>query len=71
MHIPDATFYDPSPEYIRGMIAAIPLSQRAIARRIGVSDRYIRALVAGSRECSYPVQFCIEALLPGPGERER
>lgn len=54
--------HDPSPEHIRGLIAAIPLSQREIARRIGVSDRYIRALVAGSRECSYPVQYCLESL---------
>lgn len=59
---PDASFYNPSSEHIRGLIAAIPLSQREIARRIGVSDRYIRALVAGSRECSYPVQFCLEML---------
>lgn len=59
---PDSARYNPSPDRIRGLIAAIPLSQREIARRIGVSDRYIRALVAGSRECSYPVQFCLETL---------
>lgn len=60
---PDATRrYNSAPDHIRGLISAIPLSQREIARRIGVSDRYIRALVAGGRECSYPVQFCLETL---------
>lgn len=63
--IPDASRYNPSPDYIRGLIQSIPLSQREIARRIGVSDRYIRALVAGSRECSYPIQFCLECLKEG------
>lgn len=62
---PDSALHDPSPGHIRGLIAAIPLSQREIARRIGVSDRYLRALVAGSRECSYPVQFALEALALG------
>lgn len=59
---PDSARYDPSPDHIRGLITAIPLSQREIARRIGVSARYLRALVAGSRECSYPVQFALESL---------
>lgn len=59
---PNAHCHNPAPDYIRVLIAAIPFSQREIARRIGVSDRYIRALIAGSRECSYPVQFCLEAL---------
>lgn len=63
MSTPDAKkHYNPSPDHIQALIAAIPLSQREIARRIGVSDRYIRSLVAGSRECSYPVQFCLESL---------
>jgi transcriptional regulator with XRE-family HTH domain len=66
---PDAIGFNPSPDYIRGLISQIPLSQREIARRIGVSDRYIRALVAGSRECSYPVQFCLEVLADDPHQK--
>lgn len=67
---PDSALYNPAPEYIRGVIAAIPLTQREVARRIGVSTRYVRALVAGSRVCSYPVQFCLEALAAmGRGDR--
>lgn len=61
-HSPDSANHNPAPAYIRELISGIPLTQREIARRIGVSDRYIRALVAGSRGCSYPVQFCLEAL---------
>lgn len=65
---PDASTYNPDPDYIRELISGIPLTQREIARRIGVSDRYIRALVAGSRGCSYPVQFCLEALCASAAE---
>lgn len=57
--------YRPDAEYIREMVASIPLTQREIARRVGVSDRYIRALVAGTRTCNYPVQYCLECLSRG------
>lgn len=64
MHAPDAVNdYLRNPEYIRKLIRSIPLSQRAIARRLGLSDRYVRQLVAGDRECSYVIQFALEALL--------
>lgn len=60
---PDANRLNQSPEYIRGLLDAIPLTQREIARRIGVSPRQLRYLVAGERPISYPIQFCLESLL--------
>lgn len=64
MNAPDAVNdYLRNPEYIRELIRSIPLSQREIARRLGLSDRYVRQLVAADRECSYVIQFALEALL--------
>lgn len=65
-HHPNAQVeYRPDAAYIRALVASIPLTQREIARRVGVSDRYIRALVAGTRTCNYPVQYCLECLSRG------
>ncbi len=60
--MPDATRINQSQEYILGLLDAIPLTQREIARRIGVSPRQLRYLVAGERPISYPIQFCLESL---------
>lgn len=49
--------------YIGELIHSIPLSQREIARRLGLSDRYVRKLAAERGDCSYVVQFALEALL--------
>lgn len=59
---PDASHYNPSPKYIRGLMLATGLSQRAIARQIGVSDRMLRYYATGERTCTYPVQFALEQL---------
>lgn len=64
---PDATKYNPDPEYLRELIRKTGLSQREIARRIGVSERSFRQFLA-SREAStaldapYPVQYCLEQM---------
>lgn len=59
---PDATLHNPDPEHIRGLIKDTGLSQREVARRLGVTDRLIRYYVAGERECPYTVQYCLERL---------
>ena len=64
--IPDSTKRDPRPEYIRALIAKAGLTQRAAAKRIGISDRLIRYYTAGpeadGRPAPYCVQYALEAL---------
>lgn len=63
---PDASNHNPDPAYLRGLLARAGLSQRAAARRIGISDRVMRYYLtdesAGYRPAPYPVQFALEAL---------
>lgn len=63
---PDASKHDPRPEYLRALLQQAGLSQRAAARRIGISDRVMRYYLAGEsagyRPAPYPVQFALEAL---------
>lgn len=40
--------------YISELIRSIPLSQREIARRLGLSDRYVRKLAAERGDCCTP-----------------
>ena len=64
--IPDATKHDPSPEYLRALLARAGLSQREAARRIGVSERVMRYYLAPEsadyRPAPYVVQFALESL---------
>ena len=63
---PDASKHNPRPEYLRALLQQAGLSQRAAARRIGISDRVMRYYLAdesaGYRTAPYPVQFALEAL---------
>lgn len=69
---PDATHHDPSPDYLRALVAASGLSQRAAARQIGISERAMRQYLAGRRTAAdgtvtpcvapYPVQYALERL---------
>ena len=65
---PDAArYYDPSPEYLRELLAASGLSQREAARRVGIPERSMRCYLA-DREAStaqtapYTVQVALEEL---------
>jgi hypothetical protein len=64
--MPDATRHDPRPAYLRALVADTGLSQRATARRIGISARLLRYYLApreaDHRVAPYPVQFCLESL---------
>lgn len=59
---PDASNHDPRPEYLRALLDQAGVSQRAAARRIGISERMMRYYIAGERKAPYPVQYAIEQL---------
>lgn len=64
---PDATLHNPSTEYLRGLLSAAGLSQRAAARTIGVSERMMRYYLMPAdhpefRPAPYVVQFALECL---------
>jgi len=64
---PDASHYDPRPDYLRALLASAGLTQRAAAKRIGISERQMRAHLCnpslpGYRTPSYPVQYALEML---------
>lgn len=70
---PEASLRNPSPRYLRGLIEAAGLSQRAAARRIGVSERMMRYYLADDsadhRAAPYPVQYALEQLCRLNGQR--
>lgn len=64
---PDATRYNPSPTYLRGLLCRAGVSQQAAARRIGISPRTMRYYLCatdapGYRAAPYPVQYALEML---------
>lgn len=61
--IPDASTYDPRPEYLAELIESTGLTQAAVAKRIGVDERTIRRWLSGQRQFTYTVQFAIECLV--------
>ena len=66
--VPNKSFYNPDPDYIRALIEATGLSQRAVAEQIGVSERMIRYYVTRHRDdtkgqkVTYVAQYAIERL---------
>lgn len=65
---PDASKYDPRPEYLRALIGAAGLSQHAAAARIGIHERSMRYYLTEPGTATrwaaapYPVQFALENL---------
>lgn len=63
---PDATKYNKSPEYIRGLVEQIKenqgMSQRAIAKRLGIGFTSLKDWMAGKAGWRYPDQFALECL---------
>ncbi|OJX04564.1 MAG: hypothetical protein BGO72_21365 [Burkholderiales bacterium 70-64] len=64
--LPDAALHNPSPDYIRALLERAGLSQRAAAKRLGISERMMRYYVATDssdhRSAPYCVQFALETL---------
>jgi len=64
---PDVTDAETRPEWLRMCIAASGMSQRAAAKRIGVSERIMRQYLADryaktAQNAPYPVQYALECL---------
>jgi hypothetical protein len=60
---PDSQFHRPGDlAYLRELIAAAGLSQRAAGPLLGMDERAMRYKVAGERAFTYPEQFCLEVL---------
>lgn len=68
---PDSDNHAPKPETVRALVERIGKSQHWIATTIGISERRLRYLIAGSREVegktvevlvTYPEQFALECL---------
>ena len=67
MIAPDATSHDPCPLYLRALLERAGLSQRAAARRIGISERVMRYYLSPAasphyRAAPYTVQYALEML---------
>ena len=64
--MPDAEEHNPEPDYIREIIeiaqAKHSMSQRAVARQIGIGDRAMRLWLTGKRTMPYTAQYAIEQL---------
>lgn len=65
---PNASQYNPDPDYLRGLVERSGLSQRAAAEQIGIGDRLLRYYLKGQREHTYPVQFALECLARYPAK---
>lgn len=64
---PDATKYNPDPDYLRGLIERAGISQNKAAQIIGISSRVMRQYLANrdaktALEVPYPVQYCLERI---------
>ncbi len=63
---PDASRYNDSSEYIRGLVATIKarhrLSQQATARRLGIGCTTLKDWMSGKAKHRYPDQFALECL---------
>lgn len=62
---PNIDEYNPDPDYLRSLVERSGLSQREVARRVGVSERTMRDYLNSNHKSAhtYPVQFTIEMLV--------
>jgi DNA-binding transcriptional regulator YiaG len=60
---PDASTYDPRPEYLAELIGSTGLSQPALAKVLGVTDKTLRNWLSGRNPFPYTAQFALECLV--------
>jgi len=62
---PNASDYNPDPQYISDLIGSTGLTQKALADLLGVDVRTIRRWKSGEVTVSYTDQFALEVLVLG------
>lgn len=67
LYVPDATYHDPDPLYLRILIERSGFSQRGAAYRIGISERVMRYYLSPKAsahhiDAPYCVQYALEVL---------
>jgi len=60
---PDASTYNPDPQYLRELLDSTGLTRKAQAKLLGVDQRTIRYWLSGERQFPYSVQFTLECLV--------
>lgn len=63
MQLPDPSKHNPAPEYIRGLLTRIGVSQRKAAHVMGIGERMMRYYVTESSEhrpIPYATQYALE-----------
>ncbi len=60
---PDASTYDPRPEYFAELVKSTGMTRAALAERLGHDERTLRRWIAGERRFPYSVQFALECLV--------
>ncbi len=60
---PDASQYDPRPEYLAELIGSTGLSRPELAEILGVTDKTLRNWLTGRNQFPYLAQFALECLV--------
>ncbi len=60
---PDASTYNPDPQYFADLVESTGLSQVALGKLLGVGERAIRRWISGDRKFPYTAQFALECLV--------
>lgn len=63
MNMPDPNTWNPSPEYLRGLVQQTGFNQVQCARRLGIHPRTMRAylrLPEPDKEMPYALQYALE-----------
>jgi len=63
---PNASEYNPDPDYLAELIGSTGLDNEALAAVLGVDRRTINRWRKGDRQFPYIAQFAIEALVLSP-----
>lgn len=67
---PNATLYDPRPEYLRELLTRADVNQKAAAELLGISPRQMRyylSMADDHQDAPYCVQFALECLARASG----
>jgi hypothetical protein len=63
---PDASTYNPDPQYLRDLVLSIPMTRVKLAATLGIHERTLRLYMSGTRRFTYSTQFMLECLVLEP-----